>query len=145
MSRSDSLRHEVYGDLDDRIMGPDADQDSYTDGDLERNTGGDIRRSSSTTQNDAGDVTNEKAKAGQEQVREQPAPSHHGPPPPHSAGFFDKTPAMARARASYFKIIGGGMIATTFLIFAVLSIFWGSLWKLNDYIHNLDCWVVVSA
>lgn len=69
----------------------------------------------------------------------------HGPPPPYSAGFWDKTPAMANARKAYVRVLGGGLFLTTLVIFSVLSIFWGSLWKLNEYIHNLDGWIVVST
>ena len=37
-----------------------------------------------------------------------------------------------------------GCFAVICVIFAVLGIYWGSLWKVNEKIHNLNGWIVVS-
>lgn len=67
------------------------------------------------------------------------------PPPPHTAGFWDRTPFMAGARKSYMRVLSMGFLLTSLVIFGVLSIFWGSLWRTNLYVHKLDGWIVVSA
>ncbi|KAJ7275932.1 hypothetical protein C8J57DRAFT_1177506 [Mycena rebaudengoi] len=59
---------------------------------------------------------------------------------PFSAQFFDKSPAAAASRAIYFKTLGGGVAALSILIFAVCSIYWGSLWKSPG--HPLPGWIV---
>ncbi|KAF9484292.1 hypothetical protein BDN70DRAFT_989742 [Pholiota conissans] len=56
------------------------------------------------------------------------------------AGFFDKNPQGAAARAAYLKIFLGGCFMILILIFGILSIFWGSLWKIPA--RNLHGWVV---
>ncbi|KAI5123660.1 hypothetical protein M0805_001690 [Coniferiporia weirii] len=64
------------------------------------------------------------------------------PPPPFTARFWDSDPAIAKSRKTFFRILLAGTLLTIFVIFGVLGIFWGSLWKLEDYVHNLDGWVV---
>ncbi|CAA7263443.1 unnamed protein product [Cyclocybe aegerita] len=54
--------------------------------------------------------------------------------------FSDKTMEVAAARSIYLKIFMGGAFMTILTIFAVFSIFWGSLWKIPA--HNLHGWVV---
>ncbi|KAJ3514420.1 hypothetical protein NLJ89_g2395 [Agrocybe chaxingu] len=54
--------------------------------------------------------------------------------------FSDKTMEVAAARSIYLKIFMGGAFMTIVTIFAVFSIFWGSLWKIPA--HNLHGWVV---
>mgnify|MGYP001378606582 CR=1 FL=1 len=62
---------------------------------------------------------------------------------PGTRSFFDKTPAGAAARRTYLKLYGGGLFAVIVLIFAVFSIFWGSLWKTPA--HSLHGIVVVCS
>ncbi|KAH8119235.1 hypothetical protein DFH11DRAFT_1563712 [Phellopilus nigrolimitatus] len=64
------------------------------------------------------------------------------PPPPHAARFWDRDPVTAAKRRIYFKTMFGGTFLTTLMIFGVLSIFWGSLWKTDSYTHNLNGWIV---
>lgn len=55
--------------------------------------------------------------------------------------FWDKE--AATARKIYLKILIGGSFITIITIFAVMSIFWGALWKAPE--RNLQGWVVVSS
>lgn len=64
---------------------------------------------------------------------------------PFSSGFFDKDPATTQARKAYLKVIVPGTILISIAIFAVLSIYWGALWKTFELTHNLHGWVVVSG
>lgn len=64
---------------------------------------------------------------------------------PFSHGFLDRDPESSKARSLYFKIIGGTLLLVfTYVIWCVLPIYWGSLYKLYDHVHNLHGWVVVS-
>ena len=65
-------------------------------------------------------------------------------PQPFFNGFFDKDPITSKARAEYFKLIIAGAMFTSVAIWAVLTIYWGALWKTESLIHNLEGWVVVS-
>ncbi|KAG6812721.1 hypothetical protein H0H92_001082 [Tricholoma furcatifolium] len=63
------------------------------------------------------------------------------PPPPEkpfSRQFFDEKNAIQRK--IYFKIFFGGVMAVIIAIFAILSIYWGSLWK--SPVRNFNGWVV---
>jgi Protein of unknown function (DUF3533) len=62
---------------------------------------------------------------------------------PFSNGFFDKDPITSKARAEYLKLLVAGTMLISVAIWAVLSIYWGALWKTEDLIHNLEGWVVV--
>jgi len=62
---------------------------------------------------------------------------------PFSSGFFDKDPITSKARAAYFKIIIPGTFLITIVIWTVLAIYWGALWKTPELTHNLNGWVVV--
>ncbi|KAF8073458.1 hypothetical protein FPV67DRAFT_1736907, partial [Lyophyllum atratum] len=57
---------------------------------------------------------------------------------PFSRGFFDKNNAVGRA--TYFKVLFGGMFSIIVVIFALFPIFWGALWKTP--VRNLNGWVV---
>ncbi|KAJ7453213.1 hypothetical protein FB451DRAFT_673327 [Mycena latifolia] len=61
-------------------------------------------------------------------------------PAPFSAQFLDKAPEIAAARAIYLKTIFGGVTALAIVIFAVFSIYWGSLWQSPD--HTLPGWII---
>ncbi|KAF8181216.1 hypothetical protein K438DRAFT_1976312 [Mycena galopus ATCC 62051] len=58
---------------------------------------------------------------------------------PFSAQFLDKTPEAA-ARAIYLKTLVWGVGALAVAIFAVLSIYWGSVWQTPH--HTLPGWIV---
>ncbi|KAJ7060809.1 hypothetical protein C8F01DRAFT_1253287 [Mycena amicta] len=61
-------------------------------------------------------------------------------PPAFNARFLDKTPAAAAARAVYFKTVFGGVTALCVAIFAIFSIYWGSVWSSPH--HPLHGWIV---
>ncbi|KAJ7319411.1 hypothetical protein DFH08DRAFT_713771 [Mycena albidolilacea] len=61
-------------------------------------------------------------------------------PVPFSAQFLDKTPEAAAARAIYLKTVFGGVGALVVVIFAVFSIYWGSVWSTPH--HSLPGWIV---
>ncbi|KAJ7706689.1 hypothetical protein B0H17DRAFT_1156325 [Mycena rosella] len=61
-------------------------------------------------------------------------------PPSFSAQFLDKSPETAAARAIYLKMVVGGITALAIVIFAVFSIYWGSVWKTPH--HTLPGWIV---
>ncbi|KAJ7627848.1 hypothetical protein DFH06DRAFT_1103085 [Mycena polygramma] len=54
--------------------------------------------------------------------------------------FLDKTLAASAARAIYFKTVVGGVGALAVVIFAVFSIYWGSVWSTPN--HTLPGWIV---
>jgi hypothetical protein len=56
--------------------------------------------------------------------------------------YFSRDPKTAAARKTYLIILGiGGGVIIVFAM-AVLSIYWGSLWKANSLVHHLEGWVV---
>jgi len=58
--------------------------------------------------------------------------------------YFSRDPKTAAARKVYLIILAiGGSVIIVFAL-AVLSIYWGSLWKTDSLIHHLEGWVVVS-
>jgi hypothetical protein len=61
---------------------------------------------------------------------------------PFSNGFFDDDPITSKARAEYFKVIIPGTLFITAIIWTVLAIYWGALWKTPELIHHLNGWVV---
>ncbi|KAF7323563.1 DUF3533 domain-containing protein [Mycena kentingensis (nom. inval.)] len=69
-----------------------------------------------------------------------PSSSSSPPQPPFSSSFFDKSPEAAAARAIYFKTIVGGIVALSIVIFAIFSIYWGSLW--HTPVRGLPGWIV---
>lgn len=64
---------------------------------------------------------------------------------PFSKGFFDNDPITSKARAEYFKIVIASTLYVTIAIWAVLSIYWGALWKSTELTHHLNGWVVVRC
>ncbi|TEB38305.1 hypothetical protein FA13DRAFT_1786108 [Coprinellus micaceus] len=59
---------------------------------------------------------------------------------PGSQSFFEKSPAANVARSIYLKTYIGGTVMMVITIFAVLSIYWGALFRTPS--HNLKGWVV---
>ncbi|KAJ2917992.1 hypothetical protein MD484_g2452, partial [Candolleomyces efflorescens] len=57
-----------------------------------------------------------------------------------SRRFFDKSPEGAQARKTYLTVFLGGTFMVVLMIFTILPIYWGSLWKTPT--RNLDGWVV---
>jgi predicted ABC-type exoprotein transport system permease subunit len=57
--------------------------------------------------------------------------------------FLDKSPAGGEMRAAYLKTMFGGTLALSIVIFAIFSIYWGSLWKTPLY--ALPGWIVVRC
>ena len=55
--------------------------------------------------------------------------------------FWDED--LAAQRKIYLKIIIGGCVGVIIAIFAILSIYWGALWK--SPVRPLQGWVVVST
>lgn len=76
-------------------------------------------------------------------------PSHRGiqiPPtrPSFTSPFFAKGDVeLEKARAIYFKAYIGGTLLVIIAIFAVFSIYWGSLYKVPE--RPLHGWVVVRG
>ncbi|PPR06512.1 hypothetical protein CVT24_002626 [Panaeolus cyanescens] len=63
------------------------------------------------------------------------------PPVKYSKRFRAKNdPDVARARAIYFRAYASGMGLVILSIFAIFTIYWGSLWKVPA--HSLQGWVV---
>ena len=63
------------------------------------------------------------------------------PVDPAMPKFWDE--AMAVQRKVYLKIVIGGCVGVVIAIFAILSIYWGALWK--SPVRPLQGWVVVST
>ncbi|KAF8624720.1 hypothetical protein AX17_007051 [Amanita inopinata Kibby_2008] len=59
---------------------------------------------------------------------------------PYTGRFFDKTPTAAAARLIYIKLVGRGTLMVMFVVLAVFSIYWGSLWKVPS--GSLHGWIV---
>lgn len=58
--------------------------------------------------------------------------------------YFSRDPKTAAARKLYIIILAiGGAVIIVFAL-AVLSIYWGSLWKTDSLIYQIEGWVVVS-
>ncbi|KAH6910148.1 hypothetical protein BKA70DRAFT_1560776 [Coprinopsis sp. MPI-PUGE-AT-0042] len=54
--------------------------------------------------------------------------------------LFSNSPREKSARGMYLKVFLGGLFMVIFMIFTILPIYWGALWKIPA--HNLDGWVV---
>ncbi|KAK0222556.1 hypothetical protein EDD85DRAFT_983175 [Armillaria nabsnona] len=61
-------------------------------------------------------------------------------PTMYSSQFTDKSASMKTSRSLYMKVVAGGTLAMTIVMFCVFSIYWGALWKIPA--HNLQGWVV---
>ncbi|KAK0450591.1 uncharacterized protein EV420DRAFT_1766667 [Desarmillaria tabescens] len=61
-------------------------------------------------------------------------------PTMYSSQFTDKSSSMKASRSLYMKIVAGGTLAMTVVMFCVFSIYWGAVWKIPA--HNLQGWVV---
>ncbi|KAJ7673380.1 hypothetical protein B0H17DRAFT_1083245 [Mycena rosella] len=61
-------------------------------------------------------------------------------PPPFSMNFLDKSPAATTARGIYLHTLFGGTMALSILIFAVFSIYWGSVYTTPA--RALPGWIV---
>ncbi|KAJ2917965.1 hypothetical protein MD484_g2461, partial [Candolleomyces efflorescens] len=59
---------------------------------------------------------------------------------PGSRTFFEKSPEGALARSTYLKVFLGGTFMVILMIFTILPIYWGALWKIPT--RNLHGWVV---
>ncbi|KIY73198.1 hypothetical protein CYLTODRAFT_417169 [Cylindrobasidium torrendii FP15055 ss-10] len=57
---------------------------------------------------------------------------------PFSLGFFD--PSLKQARITYAKIVLLGGFLCSLVVYCILSIYWGALWKVPD--HKLDGWLI---
>lgn len=55
------------------------------------------------------------------------------PQEPFQANFTDATPQMAAARRTYLKFVAIGGLSLVIIIFAMLGIYWGALWKVPAY------------
>ncbi|KAG0147130.1 hypothetical protein CROQUDRAFT_43281 [Cronartium quercuum f. sp. fusiforme G11] len=60
--------------------------------------------------------------------------------PPFSHTLFD--PAISRERSAFIKMIIQGVSLTGVLVLSILSIYWGSLWKMPEHVSNLKGIVV---
>lgn len=66
------------------------------------------------------------------------------PLPWFTESYFSRDPKTAAARKLYIIVLAiGGAVIIVFAL-AVLSIYWGSLWKTSTLVHHLEGWVVVS-
>ncbi|KAJ7651154.1 hypothetical protein FB45DRAFT_31982 [Roridomyces roridus] len=59
---------------------------------------------------------------------------------PFSSDFFEKSAEASAARSVYLKTVIGGVVALSVVIFAVFSIYWGSVWSSPH--HTLPGWIV---
>lgn len=60
---------------------------------------------------------------------------------PAQQSFFARTDAMSQARKIYFKVFIRGFLVIVLVVFAVFSIYWGSVWKIPA--HPVNGWIVV--
>ncbi|KAJ8514419.1 hypothetical protein ONZ45_g8039 [Pleurotus djamor] len=71
---------------------------------------------------------------------EQPEQVEPNDAAPFSKQFTDNDEATIAARATYFKILGTSAVLISLAIFAVFSMFWGSLWKVPA--RHVRGWIV---
>ncbi|EPQ57553.1 hypothetical protein GLOTRDRAFT_127905 [Gloeophyllum trabeum ATCC 11539] len=93
---------------------------------------------------------NESAAASRQTVVEElnePEGSHAEvpPDPPFSKGFWDNDPVTTKARKAYLKVCVMAVVLVSLTIWAVLPMFWGSEWKPETAVHNLNGWIVLEA
>ncbi|KAJ7685788.1 hypothetical protein DFH06DRAFT_1277938 [Mycena polygramma] len=62
------------------------------------------------------------------------------PSAPFSTQFLDRSPEASAARGIYLKTVFGGVGGLAVVVFAVLSIYWGSVWSTPH--HTLPGWIV---
>ncbi|KAF8585956.1 hypothetical protein K439DRAFT_1409463 [Ramaria rubella] len=57
---------------------------------------------------------------------------------PFTASFWSKDARTSCMRKAYITTLARGTLLTAVAILAVLSIYWGALWKIQDGVHNLN-------
>lgn len=73
--------------------------------------------------------------------------THHSLSVPkyNSSGFFDNDPEVKKYRDPYFKAVSMGLILIiVIIIWGVLPIYWGSMFRAMEHVHNLHGLVVES-
>ncbi|KAF8468647.1 hypothetical protein JB92DRAFT_2823515 [Gautieria morchelliformis] len=74
-------------------------------------------------------------------ARDDPQPAADSQQP-FSASFWSRDGHTASVRKKYLTTLARGTLLTAIAILAILSIYWGALWKVGDGIHNLNGWIV---
>ncbi|KAL1751377.1 hypothetical protein FB107DRAFT_278701 [Schizophyllum commune] len=60
--------------------------------------------------------------------------------PAYTSSFFERGTAAAESRKTYMKVMLGGILMVSCIIFGIFSIYWGALWKIPA--HQLRGWVI---
>ena len=63
--------------------------------------------------------------------------------PAYTSSFFERGTAAAESRKTYMKVMLGGILMVSCIIFGIFSIYWGALWKIPA--HQLRGWVIVRG
>lgn len=70
----------------------------------------------------------------------------HEPTPHFTHGFFDNEPEVKKGRAIYLKVMPLSlMMVLVIIIWGVLPIYWGSMFRAPQHIHNLNGLIVVRV
>ena len=105
-----------------------------------------MQQSEGSLHSNSDDVTTVGSGAADRRIQNGPSDTTSTEDSPFSHGFLDKDPESSKARSLYFKVAGGTvLIALTYVIWGVLSIYWASVFTLYSHAHNLHGWVVVST
>jgi hypothetical protein len=78
-----------------------------------------------------------------EQASGHLSPSSQLGPPLYQNTFFSRDPTITAARKLYLKMLVGGILASTIVIFGIFPILYGAFYKTP--MRNLDGWIVVST
>ncbi|KAL5507147.1 hypothetical protein ACEPAH_6603 [Sanghuangporus vaninii] len=62
--------------------------------------------------------------------------------PPFQARFWSKDPVTSGLRKKYIFMMSMVTLLLILCIFGILSIYWASLYKVPDYAHKLECWII---
>ena len=92
------------------------------------------------------DVTTVGSGAVDRRIQNGPSGTISPEDSPFSHRFLDKDPETSKARSLYLRVVGGTiLLALTYVIWGVLSIYWASVFTLYSHAHNLHGWVIVST
>jgi hypothetical protein len=64
---------------------------------------------------------------------------------PFSHTIWDRHPVLVQGRSKYIKVLVFNVILLVLTVWAVLGIYWGSLWRVAPGVHNIHGWVVVCT
>lgn len=97
----------------------------------------DALRSRTTLDGQKAGAATEPAEPNSQQTSSNPTSE----PQPYENNFLSCNTTMTMARKQYLKMLTGGIVVTSLVIFTIFAIFWGAFYRTP--VRNLPGWIVV--